>query len=225
MSTQHLQLGPCLFQRVNSTSDDGSDIASVRQLGYLPQCSLAGPGDDDRRHTLHRWGRDVCILHAEVTPLEAEWLGSADAPDDRDGLCERLLSLAGGRVRQSHPIELVGPPTEGRCVPTNAETEHEAPVTKVFEIGSQASSEYRRSVEHRTDHRAKPDSLRGPREGSQMQPGLRLPRGVVGSQEGIELQLLRQSTGSKHALTRGRVIAAGFDLQGEADPGSSRRHP
>ena len=84
---------------------------------------------------------------------------SPDASDDHDRLSQRLLSLAGGRVGQSHAVELVGSPAEGRGIPADAETEHEAPIAKVIEISGQAGGEDGRPVEHAGDHRAQPNAL------------------------------------------------------------------
>ena len=64
------------------------------------------------------------------------------------------------REGQSYTVELVRSPAEGRGVPANAETKHEAPVAEVIEIGGQPRNEYRRPVEHAGDHRTEPDALR-----------------------------------------------------------------
>jgi hypothetical protein len=97
------------------------------------------------------------------TPPKAERLRSPDAADNRDGLRQRLLSLARGREGQSYTVELVRSPAEGRGVPANAETKHEAPVAEVIEIGGQPRNEDRRPVEHAGDHRTEPYAIRGAR--------------------------------------------------------------
>src|SRR6187200_1976119 len=110
MAAQRVQLAACLLQRVDPTGDDRPNVAGIRQLGDLPQCSVASPGDNNRRHTLQWWWCHLGVLHGEVASPKAEWRRSPDSTNDRNCLSESLLPLPRRRVGQPYAVELVGSP-------------------------------------------------------------------------------------------------------------------